>query len=108
MAQMAAVTAWQSRHIDPRTLDCSDRGWQSYPADVRRILVRESARRLEKLGVKVLTGTKVEKVDEQGVIAGGKRILSATVCGRQACRFSGRQDGRCPDRPSGRLPVDPS
>jgi NADH:ubiquinone reductase (H+-translocating) len=29
--------------------------------------------------VKVLTGVKVEKVDEQGVIAGGNRIPSATV-----------------------------
>jgi len=29
--------------------------------------------------VKVLTGVKVETVDEQGVVAGGKRIASATV-----------------------------
>jgi len=36
-------------------------------------------RRLTKLGVKVLTGVKVETVDEQGVIAGGKRFPSATV-----------------------------
>src|SRR6266446_9243424 len=35
--------------------------------------------RLTKLGVKVLTGVKVETVDEQGVIAGGSRIPSATV-----------------------------
>jgi NADH:ubiquinone reductase (H+-translocating) len=34
---------------------------------------------LEKLGIKVMMGVKVEKVDEQGVIAGGKRIPSATV-----------------------------
>ena len=35
---------------------------------------RKVTRRLEKLGVKVMTGIKVETVDEQGVIAGGKRI----------------------------------
>jgi NADH dehydrogenase len=36
-------------------------------------------RRLEKLGVKVVTGVKVETVDNKGVIAGGNRIPSATV-----------------------------
>src|SRR5262244_3742443 len=35
--------------------------------------------RLEKLGVKVVTGVKVETVDNKGVIAGGNRIPSATV-----------------------------
>jgi NADH dehydrogenase len=35
--------------------------------------------RLTKLGVKVMTGVKVETVDEQGVVAGGMRIPSATV-----------------------------
>jgi NADH dehydrogenase len=39
----------------------------------------KAARRLEKLGVQVLTGTKVENVDEHGVLAGGKRFPSATV-----------------------------
>jgi NADH dehydrogenase, FAD-containing subunit len=36
-------------------------------------------RRLTKLGVKVMTGVKVETVDEHGVVAGGTRIPSATV-----------------------------
>jgi NADH dehydrogenase len=36
-------------------------------------------RRLLTLGVKVLTEVKVESIDEQGVIAGGSRIPSATV-----------------------------
>ena len=35
--------------------------------------------RLTKLGVKVMTGVKVETVDDQGVVAGGMRIPSATV-----------------------------
>jgi NADH dehydrogenase len=42
-------------------------------------LSRRVTRRLTKLGVKVLTDVKVETVDEQGVIAGGSRIPSATV-----------------------------
>ena len=37
------------------------------------------AKRLNKLGVEVVTGVKVEKVDDQGVIAAGERIPSATV-----------------------------
>src|SRR5262249_19172804 len=32
-----------------------------------------------KVGGKVMTGVKVETVDEQGVVAGGSRIASATV-----------------------------
>src|ERR1700758_5756055 len=42
-------------------------------------LSRKVARRLEKLGVKVVTNVKVETVDDKGVIAGGNRIPSATV-----------------------------
>jgi NADH dehydrogenase len=42
-------------------------------------LSKKAARRLEKLGVKILTGVKVEKVDADGVVADGKRIPSATV-----------------------------
>jgi NADH:ubiquinone reductase (H+-translocating) len=42
-------------------------------------LSRKVTRRLGKLGVEVLTGVKVEKVDSQGVIAAGERIPSATV-----------------------------
>jgi NADH:quinone reductase (non-electrogenic) len=36
-------------------------------------------RRLEKLGVKVMTNVKVEAIDENGVVAGEQRIPSATV-----------------------------
>ena len=38
-----------------------------------------AAKRLEKLGVKVMTGVMVEKVDAHGVTVGGKRVESATV-----------------------------
>jgi NADH dehydrogenase len=40
---------------------------------------RQVARRLEKLGVRVVTDVRVETVDDKGVIAGGSRIPSATV-----------------------------
>ena len=42
-------------------------------------LSRKVARRLDKLGVRVVTDVRVDTVDEKGVIAGGKRIPSATV-----------------------------
>jgi len=42
-------------------------------------LAKRATRRLEKLGVEVLTGVKVEAVDEKGVVASGRRIASATV-----------------------------
>jgi NADH dehydrogenase len=42
-------------------------------------LAKRAARRLTKLGVKIMTGVKVEKVDQDGVVADGKRIPSATV-----------------------------
>ena len=68
---------------------------------------RKAARRLEKLGVKVMTGTKVEKVDEQGVIAGGQRIPSATVLWTAGVTASPvvKTLGVPTDR-AGRLPVD--
>jgi NADH:ubiquinone reductase (H+-translocating) len=42
-------------------------------------LSKKAARQLEKLGVTVMTGARVDHVDERGVIVGGKRIESATV-----------------------------
>jgi NADH dehydrogenase len=42
-------------------------------------LSRKVTKRLESLGVKVLTDVKVEAVDSDGVVAGGRRIPSATV-----------------------------
>jgi NADH:ubiquinone reductase (H+-translocating) len=42
-------------------------------------LSHKVTRRLEKLGVKVMTNVKVEAVDENGVVAGEQRIPSATV-----------------------------
>jgi NADH:ubiquinone reductase (H+-translocating) len=42
-------------------------------------LAGKAARQLARLGVEVLTNSKVDQVDAQGVVAGGQRIDSATV-----------------------------
>lgn len=42
-------------------------------------LSKKAAKRLQRLGIEVRMGLKVEKVDEQGVTAAGERIPSATV-----------------------------
>src|SRR6516162_9586687 len=81
LAQMVQVTLRGNfRRIDPAKstiilLDASKRVLPTFAESVSRKVTR----RLEKLGVKVLTGVKVETVDEQGVVAGGKRIPSTTV-----------------------------
>jgi NADH:ubiquinone reductase (H+-translocating) len=81
MAQLAAVTLrGQFRQIDPAksSIVLIEGGKRILPAFAEG-LAKKAARRLEKLGVKILSGVKVEKVDEGGVIADGKRITSATV-----------------------------
>ena len=81
LAHLARVTLRGNfRQIDPsRTrivlLDAVDRVLPTFAEP----LARGAARRLAKLGVEVRTGVKVETVDEQGVVAGGARIASATV-----------------------------
>jgi len=110
MAQMAAITLRGNfRRIDPaKTSIVLLEGGNRILPTFAESLSRKAARRLEKLGVKVLTGTKVENVDEQGVIAGGKRIASATVLWTAGVTASPvvRTLGVPTDR-SGRLPVDP-
>jgi NADH:ubiquinone reductase (H+-translocating) len=81
LAHLVKVTLRGNFHrIDPSRsaiilLDASKRVLPTFAEAVSRKVTR----RLEKLGVKVMTGVRVETVDEQGVIAGGKRIPSATV-----------------------------
>ena len=81
LAQMVRVTLRGNfRRIDPAKasiilLDAGKRVLPTYAES----LSRRVTRRLTKLGVKVLTGVKVETVDAEGVIAGGSRIRSATV-----------------------------
>ena len=81
IAQMAAVTLRaQFRRIDPAnsSVILVEGGNRILPSFAESLAER-AARRLDKLGVTVLTGVKVEKVDENGVVAGGTRIPSATV-----------------------------
>ena len=81
IANMVTVTLRRNfRQIDPATstitlIEGGDRVLPSFAPS----LSRKAARRLAKLGVKVVTGVKVDRVDAQGVIAGGERIPSATV-----------------------------
>jgi NADH dehydrogenase len=81
LAQLVRVTLRGNfRRIDPARasiilLDASKRVLPTFGES----LSRRVTRRLTKLGVKVLTGVKVETVDAQGVVAGGTRIPSATV-----------------------------
>src|SRR4029077_671744 len=73
MAQLATVTLrGQFRRIDPAksSIILIEGGKRVLPTFAER-LAKKAARRLEKLGVKVVTGAKVEKVDENGVVADG-------------------------------------
>ncbi|WP_247785888.1 NAD(P)/FAD-dependent oxidoreductase [Bradyrhizobium sp. 170] len=81
IAQLVSVTLRKNfRNIDPAEsrivlLDGGARVLSTFAES----LSKKVARRLDKLGVEVLTGVKVERVDDQGVIAAGERIPSATV-----------------------------
>jgi NADH:ubiquinone reductase (H+-translocating) len=81
LAQMVRVTlSGNFRRIDPSKsaiilLDAASRGLPTFA----ELLSRRVTQRLTKLGVKVMTGVKVETIDEHGVIAGGTRIPCATV-----------------------------
>src|SRR5215467_13220904 len=68
------------RHIDSAqaSIILHDAGRRVLPTFAES-LSRRVTRRLTKLGVKVLTGVKVETVDAEGVVAGGSEIPSATV-----------------------------
>jgi len=81
LAQLVKVTLRGNfRRIDPAktSIILLDAGKRVLPTFAES-LSRKVTRHLEKLGVKVLTGVKVETVDEQGIVAGGTRIPSATV-----------------------------
>ena len=81
IAQLASVTLRNNfRNIDPAKsrIVLLDGGARILPTFAES-LSRKAARRLTKLGVEVSTGVKVEKVDDQGVIAAGNRIPAATV-----------------------------
>jgi NADH:ubiquinone reductase (H+-translocating) len=81
MAHMITVTFRKNfRHIDPAKskivlIEGGDRILPTFA----ETLSKRATKRLQKLGVSVRTGVKVEKVDGDGVIASGQRIASATV-----------------------------
>jgi len=110
MAQMATITLRRNfRRIDPaKTSIVLVEGGNRILPTFAESLSKKATRRLEKLGVKVLTGMKVETVDEKGVIANGTRIPSATVLWTAGVATSPvvRTLGVPTDR-AGRLPVDP-
>ena len=81
IAHLAAVTLRrQFRRIDPAksSIVVIEGGKRILPTFAES-LATKAARHLEKLGVEILTGVRVEKVDDNGVVANGKRIPSATV-----------------------------
>jgi NADH dehydrogenase len=81
IAQMATLTLRSDfRRIDPaKTSILLIEGGNRILPSFHESLSAKAATHLEGIGVKVMTGAKVDKVDEQGVIVGGKRINSATV-----------------------------
>jgi NADH dehydrogenase len=81
MAEMARMAlAEDFRHIDPRTarillFEAAPRILKTYPEKLS-----EKARQyLEGLGIEVHLNTRVQRVDERGVVVNGKRIASRTV-----------------------------
>jgi NADH dehydrogenase len=81
IAHMVRVTLRRNfRRIDPTdsTITLIEGGDRILPTFAPSLSSR-AAQRLAKLGVTVKTGVRVERVDEDGVIADGKRIASATV-----------------------------
>jgi NADH dehydrogenase len=81
IAQLATVTLRSNfRKIDPaKTSILLLEGGSRVLPSFAESLSRKVSRRLERLGVKVITGAMVEKVNEQGVTVAGKLIRSATV-----------------------------
>ena len=110
MAHMATVTLRRNfRRIDPAksSIVLLEGGNRILPTFAES-LSSKATKRLEKLGVKVLTGKKVERVDAQGVVAGDVSIPSATVLWTAGVTASPvvKTLGSPTDR-AGRIPVDP-
>ncbi len=107
MARMAL--AHDFRHLDPGAaqillFDGAPRILPTFAED----LSAKAQRHLQQLGVKIFTGTRVEQVDAQGIVADGKRIRSRTVLwaagvtASPAARWLGAEADK-----SGRVKVNP-
>ena len=81
IAQMATLTLGRDfRRIDPaKTAILLIEGGNRVLPSFHEKSSAQAAARLARLGVTVMTNSLVEKVDEAGVIVGGRRIGSATV-----------------------------
>ena len=81
MAEMMRMAlAHDFRHIDPTSAqiilyESATRILPTFP----EILSSKAHRHLEKLGVRICTGTRVESVDSEGVVVEGKRVPSQTI-----------------------------
>ena len=81
IAQMATTTLRSNfRRINPAntSIFLLEGGERVLPTFAKSLSAK-AAKRLAKLGVRVVTGAMVEHIDDQGVIVGGKRIRSGTV-----------------------------
>jgi NADH:ubiquinone reductase (H+-translocating) len=81
IAQLVSVTLRENfRNIDPAKsrILLLDGGARVLPT-FAEALSKKVTKRLNKIGVEVVTGVKVEKVDDRGVVAAGEPIPSATV-----------------------------
>jgi NADH:ubiquinone reductase (H+-translocating) len=81
LAQLAMITLrGQFQRIDPAksSIIIVEGGERILPT-FAEALAKKTAKRLEKLGVQIMAAVRVEQVDAEGVVAGGKRIRSATV-----------------------------
>ena len=81
IAHLITVTLRKNfRNIDPAKskIVLLDGGPRILPTFAEKLSCK-AAKRLGRLGVQVLTGVKVDMVDEQGIVAAGARIPSATV-----------------------------
>jgi NADH dehydrogenase len=109
LAEMSRMAlAHDFRHIDPRAAqillyEAAPRVLPTYP----EALSVKAQRHLEGLGVKVHTSTRVTAVDDQGIVAGGQRVLASTVLWSAGVLASaaGRWLGTAMDR-SGRVVVN--
>ena len=115
--EMASTLAEMSRialvrdfhHIDPRVAqimlyEAAPRVLPTYP----EALSAKARRHLEGLGVRVFTSTPVTLVDAEGIVAGGQRVLAATVLWSAGVLASpaGRWLGAATDK-SGKVMVNP-
>ncbi|HET6218421.1 MAG TPA: NAD(P)/FAD-dependent oxidoreductase [Acidobacteriaceae bacterium] len=81
IAEMAKIAlANDFRHLGPGSAQILlyDGAARILPSFVEELSTK-AQRHLEQLGVKIFTGTRVERVDAEGIVANGKRIRSRTV-----------------------------